>query len=177
MADMRKFKESNGCGQDRRLTESAGPASVAFRPGAKCARLAPLEPFAGLLRVALPLLRHVVFKEYGGHWADMLAGRAIDARVGVDVVLLVIVRRMYAVDGADVNAGGVLHPAARLSDDVGHALRVSSAERFGHFSKRQVGDATRRIYVSAPPPKGGVIVSLLMPQPSGWGGYANTTRE
>jgi len=51
-----------------------------------------------------------------------LTGAAVDALIRIDEVLLVIVGRINAVDGAHGDAAGVFHVDARLGDDVGHGL-------------------------------------------------------
>src|SRR3990172_3646921 len=84
------------------------------------AGLVGLEPLPVPGDVPLPLLRHVVLEVDRVHGTDRLAGGAVDAGVGVDVVLLVLFRGVDAVDGADVDAAGVLGADAGFGDDVGH---------------------------------------------------------
>ena len=82
--------------------------------------LVGLEPAAVQLDVVPPLSRQVVLVEDGADGADVNAGSAVYAEVGVYVILVVLVAGVDAVHGADVHAGGVLDPLARLGDDVGH---------------------------------------------------------
>lgn len=84
-----------------------------------------LEPVGVDVDVLLPLVGRVVLEEDRVHGADRLAGGAVDARLGVDVVLLVILGAVDAVDGADVHAGRVLYADAGLGNDVCHGLRGS----------------------------------------------------
>src|SRR5690349_13006439 len=97
----------------------------AARPGS-----AVLEEFLVLLGERGPLLGDAVVREDRLDRAGRLAGLAVDALVGVDVEL--ILPLVDAVDGADLDAGLVLHPDAGFGDHERHAgLRklVSSGKR------------------------------------------------
>jgi len=94
---------------------------VAFGAGAPFAGvLVSLEPLGVQGRVVLPLLRHVVLEENGGDRADALAGCAVDADFGVDVVLRVLGGGVDTVDGANVNARGVFDSDTGFGDRVRH---------------------------------------------------------
>ena len=74
-----------------------------------------------------------------------LARGAVDALIRVDVELLVgrfvvPVRRMDAVHGAHLDAGGVAGTDARLSDDVGHECPKATDQRpfVKRYSRRPV---------------------------------------
>jgi len=56
----------------------------------------------------------------GADGTGEFAGGAVDASVGVDVVLGGVVGGVDAIDGADVDAGGVFDADAGFGDDVGH---------------------------------------------------------
>ena len=91
----------------------------------------PAFLFLVVLRVdfdeVLPLFRRLVERENRFHGARRNAGAAIDALVGVDEQLLrglerrFILPRMYAIDRADVDTGGVLRADAGLGDDIRHS--------------------------------------------------------
>src|SRR3990170_6130785 len=94
---------------------------VTLRAGTEgAAGLVRLEPLAVLGDVPLPLRWDVVLEVDRVHRADRLAGGAVDAGVGVDVVLLVLFRGVDAVNGADIDAAGVLGADAGFGDDVRH---------------------------------------------------------
>src|SRR5437016_6294305 len=84
------------------------------------------EPIRVGLDVVLPLLRHVILEEDRVYGADRLAGGAVDADLGIDVVLLVLAGAVDAVHRADVHAGGILRADAGLRDYVSH-LRFQTA--------------------------------------------------
>src|SRR5438093_9807932 len=96
------------------LPLSRGEAPAAVRV------LARLEVVGVDLDEVLPLRRHLVLGEDGVDRALRLAGAAVDALIRVDVVLLVVVGRVDAVDGADGHATGVLDSDAGFRNDVGH---------------------------------------------------------
>jgi len=81
-----------------------------------------LKPEAILLNVVLPLRGHIVLMVNGLNRADVHAGGAIDAEAWVNVVLLVLIGGVDAVHRAHVNARGILHPDARLTDNIRHRL-------------------------------------------------------
>src|SRR3990172_6790508 len=81
-----------------------------------------LEPVGVDVDVALPLVRRVVLEEDGVHRTHRLAGGAVDARLGVDVVLWVVFSAVDAVHRTDVYAGRVLPAYAGFGNDVGHRL-------------------------------------------------------
>ena len=88
-------------------------------------RVFQFEIFGIDLGVVVPLIRDGFFSENSFNRAFRFTGTAIDAFVGVDVEhlairLVVSVRRMDTVDGADFYAGSIAGPDARLSDDIGH---------------------------------------------------------
>src|SRR5581483_4407866 len=97
-----------------------GPSDVDPRSGHLAAVVARVE-----LDEALPLLRHLVLGGDGINRAGLNARVAVDALLGIDIELidLVVVRLVGrwvdAVDGADLDAGVVLDPDARLADHVG----------------------------------------------------------
>lgn len=74
-----------------------------------------------------PLFGDIFVPEDGFDGAGRLAGSAIDAFIGVDIehfsglVFGFILARVDAIDGADIDAGGILGADAGFSDDVnGH---------------------------------------------------------
>src|SRR5690606_2175919 len=71
-----------------------------------------------LFDVVRPLRRNVGIGKDGLDWALWLAGAAVDALVGVDVVL--IVRLVDTIDRADLDAAGVLGADTRFGDHVRH---------------------------------------------------------
>jgi len=77
----------------------------------------------------LPLLGNVIFEEDGLDRTNLGADATIDALVGIDKILLGIVIRMDAINGADFNARRVLGADARLSDDVGHGSNSFTPHR------------------------------------------------
>src|ERR1039457_4249434 len=76
------------------------------------------------LLVVLPLFGNGLFREDGLHRAHRLAVAALDARIRVDVEHrrfrepVLVLLRVNAIHGADLDAGGVLRSDARLGDDV-----------------------------------------------------------
>src|SRR5262245_56048715 len=80
--------------------------------------LARLEDVGVLRRVVLPLLGHIVFREDRLDRALGHAGAAIDALVRVDVENVIAL--VEAVHRADVHAGVILRPEARLADHERH---------------------------------------------------------
>ncbi|MFM1868147.1 MAG: hypothetical protein RL591_1555 [Planctomycetota bacterium] len=84
------------------------------------------------LDVLAPLGGHIVLREDRLHGAFVDAETAIDAGVRVDVQLLLnpvlplLLGRMDAVDGANLDAGGVLGSDAGFGDDVCHGGSVLS---------------------------------------------------
>src|SRR2546428_12131046 len=86
--------------------------------------LAVLVPVRVDLEVVLPLVRDRLFRENRRDGAGGLAVAALDADVGVDVKHLrgreirLVLSRVDTVDGAHIDAGGVLRADAWLSDDV-----------------------------------------------------------
>jgi hypothetical protein len=91
------------------------------------------------LRKLLPLLRQVLQRENRGHRADRHTGGTVYALDAIDVELrdfieagtaIIVGRVLLGVDavyGAGIDAGGVLHPDAGLSNDVRHRPPPSSA--------------------------------------------------
>jgi len=67
--------------------------------------------------VVPPLRRHIVVGEDRGDRAFGHARAAVDAGVGVNVELRIVLGRMDTIDRADGDAACVLHPDARLRDD------------------------------------------------------------
>jgi hypothetical protein len=67
----------------------------------------------------LPLLRHRAFFEYGIEGAGRLAGAAIYAFLGVDVILLVFFGGMDTIHWTDIHTGRVLLTDAGLGNDIG----------------------------------------------------------
>src|SRR5258706_993000 len=82
------------------------------------------------LLIVLPFLRDRLLCEDRLHGADRLAVSALDARARVDVELgrvgeaVLVLARMDAVDGAHLDAGGVLRADAPFRDDVHAHLRA-----------------------------------------------------
>src|SRR5258708_798752 len=66
------------------------------------------------LNIVLPLIGHVGVLKDGGHRALRLAGAAIDAFIGINVIHIVFVRSMNTIYRADIDAGGVFDINARL---------------------------------------------------------------
>src|SRR6476469_4761185 len=80
--------------------------------------LALLEELPVLRDEVLPLLGDAVVRKDGLDRAGRLACLAVDALVGMDVVLVLAL--VDAVDGAHFDAGLVPHPDARLGNDERH---------------------------------------------------------
>src|SRR3990170_8549551 len=118
------MKNSSGLYHEMQVMGSECPGGgvlVALSAGTEGAsRLVGFEPLAVLGDEALPLLRDVLLEEDGAYRTDGLAGGAVDAGLGVDVVLLVLRGAVDTVDGADVNAALVLGADARFGDYVRH---------------------------------------------------------
>src|SRR5919202_986716 len=95
-----------------RRSQGEAPATVGV--------LAILEVVGVDLDEVLPLRRYLVLGEDRVDRALRLTGAAVDALVRVDVVLLVVVGRVDAVDRTDGHATGVLDSDARFRNDVGH---------------------------------------------------------
>jgi hypothetical protein len=72
------------------------------------------------LDIVLPLFRDLAFRKDGVHRAYRHAAVAVNALSRIDVQHLVIIGAMDAVHWANIDAGFVLDPNARLSDYVGH---------------------------------------------------------
>src|SRR5712692_5637454 len=84
------------------------------------------------LREVLPLVGQVIQRENRGDRADRHAGATVYALDGIDVELRDLIERgtavvigrvllgMDAIDGAGIDASGVLHPDAGLGDNVRH---------------------------------------------------------
>src|SRR6266540_5869103 len=77
-----------------------------------------LEKLLVQLDEVLPVRRRLVFREDRLDGAHRLAGAAVDALIRVDVEHGLAL--VDAVDGADLDAGLVLHIDAGLSDDIRH---------------------------------------------------------
>src|SRR5262245_57919091 len=75
---------------------------------------------AVLRGIALPLLGHRVVGEDRLDRALRLARPAVNALVGVDVILVIAL--VDAVDWADGNTRGILGTDTRLRDNIGHGL-------------------------------------------------------
>ena len=74
-----------------------------------------------------------LFVEDGIHGAGEHAGLAVDADRRVDVELVVLVSRVNAVDGTNIDASPVFHADARFRDDVRHDLLF----RLGRVGRRE----------------------------------------
>src|SRR5580700_10531256 len=80
----------------------------------------------------MPLLRQVFQSEDRGHRADRNAGAAVDAFRGINIelcdlfILRLILARVDAIAGTDVDAGGVFCADAGLSDYVSHSNLLCS---------------------------------------------------
>src|SRR3954462_2929757 len=92
---------------------------------------------AVLLDVAGPLCRHVRVRENRLDGTPGLTRTAVDAFIGVDVVLMV--RLVDAVHGADLDAARVFGPDARPGDDVGHSCVSVGCVKAGQNNVGRVG--------------------------------------
>src|SRR5207249_11612281 len=114
---------------------------MAFRAGAEAGPdIVGLEPIGVDVDIALPLVRGIVLEKDGVHRADGLAGGAVDAGPGVDVILLVFLRGMDAADSAHVDARCVFDADARLGDDASDGCdaraTILSGRAHGHNPTR-----------------------------------------
>src|SRR5437879_2981433 len=101
-------------------TPSPGMRVTAWRATARLL----LEVVVVDLDELCPLRGHLVLREDRVHRAGVHAGAAVDALVRIDEVHVGVVVGVDAVDGADLHAGGVLHPDAGLGDDVCHSKAI-----------------------------------------------------
>jgi len=85
-------------------------------------RLLPHKVIGVDLDEVLLVCGHLILGVDGVDRALRLAGAAVDALVRVDVVLLILVGRVDAIDGSHGHAAGILEPDARFGDHVGHLL-------------------------------------------------------
>src|SRR4051794_21320579 len=108
------------------LTRPAPPLTIRLSAYPTCTLLLEVGGVDG--QVVLPLLRRVLLVVDRVDRADRLARPAVDALVRVDEVHVLGVVRVDAVDRPDLDAGRVLHPLARLRDDVGHRCSLSFAQ-------------------------------------------------
>tara|TARA_Y100000588_G_scaffold48592_3_gene45755 strand:+ start:5581 stop:5916 length:336 start_codon:yes stop_codon:yes gene_type:complete len=108
--DRRLFERRGGI--QRRLVY--GERSV-LAIGARRGERLPVK-FPVLLDPLPPLGRDCELVEDGVHGAGGLAVGAVDADGGVDEVLVYLVGGGDAINGADLNAGGVFDPDTRFSD-------------------------------------------------------------
>src|SRR5262249_42463717 len=124
---------SSACaGSGCRPTRARAPRPARARVGCpRVARIARsslvLEVLAVLVDERRPLLGHAVVREDRLHRARGLTRLAVDALVGVDVVLVLAL--VDAVHGADLDTGLVLHPDARLGDDERHVVNLRDTQR------------------------------------------------
>jgi hypothetical protein len=72
------------------------------------------------LRVVLPLVRHRVFGKDRAHWTNRLACAAVDALIRMDVVHIVCICRINAVNWAHIYTARIFDPNAWFRDHVGH---------------------------------------------------------
>src|SRR5262249_45444691 len=77
-----------------------------------------LEELLVELDEILPLIPRLVFRENRLHRADGLAGATVDALIPMDVEHRVAL--VNGVDGANLDAGFVLHVDTGLSNDIRH---------------------------------------------------------
>jgi hypothetical protein len=83
------------------------------------------------LDILLPLFRHVLVTKDRFDRARRLACAAIDAFIRVDIEMLnvpelsLIFARMYAINGANVNAGCILGSDTRLANHINSHYRNS----------------------------------------------------
>src|SRR5215212_7143826 len=118
--ESRRSQERPACTSE--LTRTAFADSTA-RP-VVANSLAIFEEFRVDQRERRPLLGQVVFEEDGLNWADFGTNAAVDALVRVDEVLIGVVRRMDAVDRADLDAAIVLDANAWLGDHIRHGTSL-----------------------------------------------------
>src|SRR6476646_5127526 len=97
-----------------------------MRAGVNLKALLALEVVGVELDEVLPLGWHGALLEDRREGAGWLAGAAVDALIWIDVEQLdrlevrLALRRVDAVNGADINARGVLLTDARLGNHIGH---------------------------------------------------------
>jgi hypothetical protein len=73
------------------------------------------------LNEPLPFTGNSALFKDGVKGAGWLAGAAIDALAGINVILLVFFGGVYAVDWTDIHAGCVLLADAGLGNDISHS--------------------------------------------------------
>jgi hypothetical protein len=100
------------------------PQQLSLSPSFASNVLPILEEFGVDERERGPLLREVVLEEDGLDWTDLGADAAVDALVGVDEVLIGIVRRVDAVDRTDLDTAIVLDADAWLGDHIRHGTSL-----------------------------------------------------
>jgi hypothetical protein len=71
--------------------------------------------------VTAPLFRYRVFSKYGGYRADWLAGGAVDAFIRIDVVHIIFISGVDAVNRAHVYTRSILYPDTRFGNYIGHS--------------------------------------------------------
>jgi hypothetical protein len=76
-----------------------------------------------------PLLRHGVARINGLNRALRLTRPALNTLIGVDVIL--IVRFVNAINGADLDARSIFRTNTRFTDDVGHTSAFLSCDECG----------------------------------------------
>src|SRR3984893_1557274 len=151
-----------------------GAAGMSKRRTAAAVRLRSAPVIVGVdLDVTRPLLGKLVLGEARIDRAGLDARVAIDALLGVDVelrlvvVALLLLGGMDAIHRADLNAREILGADAGLGDDVGHgramlAAPVGATAASSHWAKRRLADAlssserspsSRRSTGNAPTPK------------------------
>ena len=84
-------------------------------------RVHVLEVVVILGDIVVPLGGHRVLGEDGGNRANRLAGRAVNALVGADVVHIIGIPGVNAVHGTDFNARLVFDVDTRAGDYEGHS--------------------------------------------------------
>src|SRR5207245_2715533 len=94
--------------------------------------------------IAVPFVRHVNVEEHRVHRADEHALLALDAHIGVDIVLGRIRSGVDARCGADVDARAVPLTDARLGDDVGHGALSCPSGSSGRSVKMSSATCTSR---------------------------------
>ena len=85
------------------------------------ARSSPIAEELGVnLRELCPLFRQIVFEEDSLDRANFSAYSTVDAFIGIDEILIGVIRRVDTIDRADLDAAIVLYANAWLGDYIRH---------------------------------------------------------
>ena len=82
------------------------------------------EVFVIQVDEAAPFFRYVILGEDRDYGTHRLAGGAVDALIGMNEVLVVLIFSVDAVHRTDVHAGAVLKVNTRLGYDIGHLYYI-----------------------------------------------------